>query len=73
MIDGGIRRDTDVFKALALGARAVGIGRPYLWGLGALGQPGVEAVIDILRREFTLATRQCRTPTIAQITRSSIV
>jgi 4-hydroxymandelate oxidase len=73
MIDGGIRRGTDVFKALALGARAVGIGRPYLWGLGAFGQPGVEAVIDILRREFTLAMRQCGTPTIAQITRSSIV
>jgi 4-hydroxymandelate oxidase len=73
MIDGGIRRGTDVFKALAMGARAVGIGRPYLWGLGAFGQPGVEAVIDILRREFTLAMRQSGTPTIAQITRSSLV
>jgi isopentenyl diphosphate isomerase/L-lactate dehydrogenase-like FMN-dependent dehydrogenase len=73
MIDGGIRRGTDVFKALAMGARAVGIGRPYLWGLGAFGQPGVEAVIDILRREFTLAMRQSGTPTIARITRSSLV
>lgn len=73
MIDGGVRRGTDVFKALALGARAVGIGRPYLWGLGAFGQPGVEAVIDILRREFTLAMRQCGAPSISQINRSFIV
>jgi 4-hydroxymandelate oxidase len=73
LIDGGVRRGTDVFKALALGATAVGIGRPYLWGLGSFGQPGVEAVIDILRREFTLAMRQCGTPTIKQITRASLV
>jgi 4-hydroxymandelate oxidase len=73
MIDGGIRRGSDVYKALALGARAVGIGRPYLWGLGAYGQPGVEAVIDILRRELTLSMRQCGTPTIKEITRSSLV
>lgn len=73
MIDGGIRRGTDVFKALAMGAKAVGIGRPYLWGLGAFGQPGVEAVIDILRREFTLAMRQCGTPSLDKISRSSIV
>jgi isopentenyl diphosphate isomerase/L-lactate dehydrogenase-like FMN-dependent dehydrogenase len=73
LIDGGVRRGTDVFKALALGASAVGIGRPYLWGLGAFGQPGVEAVIDILRREFTLAMRQCGAPSIAQINRSFIV
>jgi len=59
MIDGGIRRGTDIFKALALGARAVGIGRPYLWGLGAFGQPGVERVLDILRTEFELAMAQC--------------
>ena len=73
MIDGGIRRGTDVFKALAMGASAVGIGRPYLWGLGAFGQPGVEAVLDILHREFQLAMRQCGTTSLKQITRASIV
>lgn len=72
LIDGGFRRGTDVFKALALGARAVGIGRPYLWGLSAFGQPGVERVIDILRAELQLAMRQCGTPTVKQITRAAI-
>ena len=49
MLDGGIRRGGDVVKALALGARAVMIGRAYLWGLAANGQAGVENVLDILR------------------------
>src|SRR4029077_12004907 len=49
LLDGGIRRGSDVVKALALGARAVMIGRAYLWGLAANGQPGVENVLDILR------------------------
>ena len=49
LLDGGIRRGSDVVKALALGARAVMIGRPYLWGLAAGGQAGVERVLDILR------------------------
>jgi L-lactate dehydrogenase (cytochrome)/glycolate oxidase len=49
LLDGGIRRGSDVVKALALGARAVMIGRPYLWGLAAAGQAGVENVLDILR------------------------
>jgi isopentenyl diphosphate isomerase/L-lactate dehydrogenase-like FMN-dependent dehydrogenase len=52
LIDGGIRRGTDVFKALALGASAVCIGRPYLWGLGAFGSAGVEKVLDLLQQEF---------------------
>jgi 4-hydroxymandelate oxidase len=67
-LDGGIRRGTDVFKALALGATAVGIGRPYAWGLAAFGQPGVEAVIDILTRELHSIMRQAGTPTLAAIT-----
>jgi isopentenyl diphosphate isomerase/L-lactate dehydrogenase-like FMN-dependent dehydrogenase len=58
LVDGGIRRGTDVYKALALGATAVGVGRPYMWGLASFGQPGVEAVLDILRREFQLIMRQ---------------
>ena len=49
LLDGGIRRGGDVVKALALGARAVMIGRAYLWGLAAAGQPGVENVLDIIR------------------------
>jgi isopentenyl diphosphate isomerase/L-lactate dehydrogenase-like FMN-dependent dehydrogenase len=66
-VDGGIRRGTDVFKALALGATAVGIGRPQAWGLAAFGQPGVEAVIDILDRELAGIMRQAGTPTLASI------
>jgi 4-hydroxymandelate oxidase len=67
LIDGGIRRGTDVFKALALGATAVGIGRPQAWGLAAFGQSGVEAVIDILNRELTTIMRQAGTPSVASI------
>jgi len=67
-LDGGVRRGTDIFKALALGANAVGIGRPYIWGLGAFGQEGVEAVLAILRRELEIVMRQCGTRTVASIT-----
>jgi isopentenyl diphosphate isomerase/L-lactate dehydrogenase-like FMN-dependent dehydrogenase len=59
LVDGGIRRGTDVIKALAIGARAVCIGRPYLWGLGAFGQPGVERVLEIMRVETRAAMQQC--------------
>lgn len=72
-VDGGFRRGTDVFKALALGAKAVGVGRPFLWGLGAFGQPGVDRVIDILQGELKLAMGNCGTRTVADITRSYIV
>ena len=72
-VDGGFRRGSDVYKALALGARAVGIGRPYVWALSAFGQEGVERVLDILRAELTLTMRECGTPTIKQITRASIM
>ncbi|HUO78968.1 MAG TPA: alpha-hydroxy acid oxidase [Steroidobacteraceae bacterium] len=68
LFDGGIRRGTDVFKALALGATAVGIGRPQIWGLAAFGQSGVEAVIDILDRELRAIMRQAGTPALARIT-----
>jgi isopentenyl diphosphate isomerase/L-lactate dehydrogenase-like FMN-dependent dehydrogenase len=72
-IDGGFRRGTDVFKALAIGARAVGIGRPYIWGLAAFGQAGVDRVLEILRTELALTMRQCGVASIAQITRASVV
>jgi len=65
--DGGFRRGTDVFKAMALGATGVGIGRPYIWGLGAFGQEGVEAVLAILRKEFELTMKQSGTTTLSQI------
>ena len=73
LIDGGFRRGTDVFKALALGAHGVGIGRPYLWGLGAFGQPGVEMVLELLQRELKTMMRQAGTRSIAEITRSFVI
>ncbi len=72
IVDSGFRRGTDVFKALALGAKAVGIGRPYIWGLGAFGQPGVERVLDILNRELEIVMKQMGTTSLAKITRSSL-
>jgi isopentenyl diphosphate isomerase/L-lactate dehydrogenase-like FMN-dependent dehydrogenase len=73
LIDGGFRRGTDIFKALALGANAVGIGRPYVWALSAAGQAGVERVIDILRAELQMTMRQCGTPRIRDISRAHVV
>jgi MFS family permease len=68
LFDSGIRRGSDIVKALALGARAVCVGRPYLWGLGAFGQPGVERVLEILRKELRVAMQQLGAPTIKDIT-----
>ena len=67
LVDGGFRRGTDVFKALALGARAICIGRPYMWGVAAFGQPGVETVLAILRREFNLVMAQCGKQSLGDI------
>jgi 4-hydroxymandelate oxidase len=72
LVDGGFRRGTDIYKALALGARAVGVGRPYIFGLTAFGQEGVERVIDMLRAELRLTMQQCGTPAIKDITRAAI-
>jgi 4-hydroxymandelate oxidase len=73
IVDGGFRRGTDVFKALALGATAIGIGRPYIWGLGAFGQEGVEMVLTLLRREMELVMKQAGTVSIKRITHDYIV
>jgi (S)-2-hydroxy-acid oxidase len=71
--DGGVRRGTDIFKAIALGATAVGIGRPQIWGLAAFGQSGVEAVNNILNRELAQIMRQAGTPTLASITSEHVI
>ena len=71
-VDGGFRRGTDVFEALALGAKAVGIGRPYIWGLGAFGQAGVERVLEILQGELKLVMGNCGTRTVAEVTRDYV-
>jgi isopentenyl diphosphate isomerase/L-lactate dehydrogenase-like FMN-dependent dehydrogenase len=68
LVDSGFRRGADIVKALALGAHAVCIGRPYLWGLGAFGQPGVERVLELLRGETRAAMQQLGAPTIKDIT-----
>jgi len=72
LIDGGVRRGTDALKALALGASAVGIGRPYVWGLAAFGEPGVDRVLEILDVEFITIMRQVGALNVAQITRANV-
>ncbi|MCZ6599593.1 MAG: alpha-hydroxy acid oxidase [Acidobacteria bacterium] len=72
LVDGGFRRGSDVFKALAMGASAVCIGRPYLWGLAAFGQPGVEMVLKILRAELRDVMMFSGTPSLGDIRRSHV-
>jgi len=72
LMDGGVRRGSDAFKAVAYGARAVGIGRPYAWGLSAFGQEGVERVLEILNAELLMTMRQCGTPTLGAITKAHV-
>jgi isopentenyl diphosphate isomerase/L-lactate dehydrogenase-like FMN-dependent dehydrogenase len=72
LVDGGFRRGTDMFKALALGASAVGLGRPYLWGLAAFGQPGVVRIVEILRAELATVMGMAGTARISQIDRSFV-
>lgn len=67
LMDSGIRRGNDIFKALALGADAIMVGRPYIWGLGSFGQPGVERALDILTEELKIAMRSFGTPSISDI------
>jgi len=68
LVDSGFRRGSDIVKALAMGAKAVCIGRPYLWGLGAFGQAGVERVLGILRFETRIAMQQLGAPSLKDIT-----
>ena len=67
LLDGGVRRGTDILKALALGADVVSVGRPYVWGLAAYGQDGVEKVVDILHRELQLVMRQAGATSIEKL------
>ena len=73
LFDSGVRRGTDMFKALAMGATAVCIGRPYLWGLGAFGQPGVERVLEILREELSAIMQQMGAPNISVIAPDMVI
>jgi 4-hydroxymandelate oxidase len=72
LVDGGVRRGTDVLKALALGARAVLIGRPYVWGLAIGGEEGVSAVLETLRRELSNAMALSGRPSIESVDRSLV-
>jgi len=72
IVDSGFRRGTDVVKALAMGAQAVGIGRPYLWGLGAFGQEGVEKVLELVRTETRAAMQQCGVRSIKELNTSFV-
>ena len=72
LLDGGLRRGTDILKALALGAKAIAVARPYLYGLTAFGQPGVERVIELLRTELALDMGLAGTPNLAAIDRTLV-
>ena len=71
-LDGGIRRGTDVLKAVAYGARAVLVGRPILWGLAVGGETGVKSVLELLRQEFDLATALSGCQKVGAITRDLV-
>ena len=72
LVDSGFRRGSDIVKALAIGAKAVCIGRPYLWGLGAFGQPGVERVLGILRNETRVAMQQLGAPSLKDLVQAMV-
>ena len=73
VMDGGVRRGSDVVKALALGAKAVMIGRAYLWGLAANGQPGVENVLDVLRSGIDSCLLGMGKTSVQELTPSDLV
>jgi isopentenyl diphosphate isomerase/L-lactate dehydrogenase-like FMN-dependent dehydrogenase len=67
LVDSGFRRGTDVVKALCMGAKGVGIGRPYLWGLGAFGEAGVTRALELMRLELLAAMQQVGAPSLKQL------
>ena len=67
LLDGGVRRGSDIFKAIALGAKGVGIGRPILYGLSAYGEAGVSKVVDMLKDELENTMENAGTPSISDI------
>jgi isopentenyl diphosphate isomerase/L-lactate dehydrogenase-like FMN-dependent dehydrogenase len=67
LVDSGFRRGTDIVKALCMGAAGVCVGRPYIWGLGAFGQPGVERALELLRIETAAAMQQVGAPSIKHL------
>jgi len=73
LIDSGFRRGTDIVKALCMGAKGVAVGRPYLWGLGAFGQPGVERVLEMLRTELIVAMQQVGAPSLKDLKPAMVV
>jgi isopentenyl diphosphate isomerase/L-lactate dehydrogenase-like FMN-dependent dehydrogenase len=73
LIDSGFRRGTDIVKALCMGAKGVAVGRPYLWGLGAFGQAGVERVLQILRTELMVAMQQVGAPSLKDLKPAMVV
>ncbi|KAJ3040435.1 hypothetical protein HDV00_010871 [Rhizophlyctis rosea] len=72
-VDGGFRRGTDIFKALALGAKAVGMGRPFLYSMSAYGQQGVERMIDLLRDELVMVMRLMGTRAVGDVRREMVL
>jgi isopentenyl diphosphate isomerase/L-lactate dehydrogenase-like FMN-dependent dehydrogenase len=67
LVDSGFRRGSDIVKALCMGATAVGVGRPYIWGLGAFGEAGVERVLELLRAELYAMMQQVGAPTVKDL------
>ncbi len=72
LVDGDVRRGSDVMKALAAGARAVLVARPVMWGLAAYGADGVQAVVELLQTELARVMGCCGTPNLGTITRSVV-
>jgi len=72
-VDGGIRRGTDIFKCMALGAKGCGLGRPFLCGIASYGQDGAEKVVQLLRAELEMCMRLMGTPSIKDIRRDMVI